>query len=87
MKTFVLAINAYHRLENIHEVSISETGNLSRLDSPSARFLIKLDLVRKCWIYARYLKTKDSIGCYLIGKKWSMCRVLPDFVPAYKYNR
>lgn len=87
MMTFVLTMSAYHRLENILEVTISKTGNLAKLDSPSARYLIKLDKLRMCWVYTHYLETKDSIGCYQVDSKWSRCRVKPDFTPAYKYNK
>ena len=80
-------MTAYHRLENIHEITISESGKPCNMYDTHARFYIYLNEKRGCWVYKRYLKERDSIGNHKLDKKECMCRVYPDFEPVTKWNK
>ena len=53
MKIFILDRKAYHTLENIHHISISESGYSVQSHDSRVRYFIALDKNEEHWIYFR----------------------------------
>ena len=87
MRQFLLDRAAYHRLENAMQVSISETGHIAQDTDTRVRYYIKLDEVRKTWVYCRYLKQRDRYGLFVIDKVFAICRVYPNFPRVSEFNK
>ncbi len=87
MKAFTLDTAAYHRLENIHRVSISETGHPATDQDSRVRYLIVLDEKRLTWVYCRYSKERDRHGLFVPDNAFSVCRVYPGFKRASEFNK
>ena len=87
MRQFVLDRAAYHRLENAMSVSISETGHIAQDTDSRVRYLIKLDEVRKTWVYCHYVSKRNGYGFFVIDNVFSICRVYPNFSRVSEFNK
>lgn len=87
MKQFTLDSAAYHRLENMMKVTISETGHCATDQDSRVRYLIKLDETKQYWVYCRFSRTRDRYGMFLPDNCFSVCRVYPGFKRVSEFNR
>ena len=87
MKLFHLDMRAYHMLERVHYVNITESGHsVTRLD-PRVRYLIILDEKANRWIYYRFSNKRDDLREFIIASnKPARCRVFANFDQVSKYN-
>ena len=87
MKQFVLDIRAYHSLELVHHVCISESGHQVRLNNSRARYYISMDAKIKRWVFYRLSNEKNYFGEYSLIGKPIQCNVYAGFDQVSKYNR
>lgn len=80
-----LDIHAYHQLERIHYVSISDSGHVAQPRDSRVRWYIYVDEKEQALKCVRYLKDKDDVGDHLKEKEVHYCRVKPLFVLLHKY--
>ena len=86
MKLFFLDMRAYHMLERVHYVNITESGHsVTRLD-PRVRYHIALDEKAKHWIYYRFSEKRNEFREFVLIDKASKCRVFPKFEQVSNYN-
>ena len=86
MKIFTLDRKAYHLLEKIHHVSISESGHSVQPHDTRVRYYIFLDEKRSHWVYQKYIPKRSPVGDYLREDKISLCVIHANFDQITKYN-
>ena len=86
MKIFLLDRKAYHLLEKIHHISISESGHSVQPHDTRVRYYIFLDEKRSHWVYQRYIHKRNSVGDYIREDKISICAIHANFDQITKYN-
>ena len=86
MKIFVLDRKAYHTLENIHHISISESGHSVQTHDSRVRYFITLDEKEEHWIYYRYKKERNELGDFSLSEKYAKCAIHAGFDQVCKYN-
>ena len=86
MKIFSLDRKAYHLLEKIHHVSISESGHSVQPHDSRVRYYIFLDEKRSHWVYQKYIHKRNSVGDVTKDKKISLCVIHANFDQITKYN-
>ena len=86
MKIFTLDRKAYHLLEKIHHVSISESGHSVQPHDSRVRYYIFLDEKRSHWAYQKYIHKRGPVGDYIREEKTSLCVIHANFDQITKYN-
>ena len=86
MKIFILDRKAYHTLENIHHISISESGHSVQSHDSRVRYFITLDKNEEHWIYYRYERKRNDVGDFILNKKPARCAIHAGFDQVSKFN-
>ena len=86
MKIFKLDMRAYHTLELVQHVCISESGHSVTRRNSRARYYILLDKVKQHWIYYRLSKIKDDVGEYILINPPGLCIIHAGFNQVSNYN-
>lgn len=79
-----LDIHAYHQLESIHYVTVSETGHIAQPRDSRARWYIFVDKDNKLKC-RKYTGNKGSDGDFFKEKRSHLCRVKPNFERITKF--
>ena len=86
MKLFFLDMRAYHMLERVHYVNITESGHsVTKLDQ-RVKYYIVLDEKVKHWVYYRFSDQRNEFREFKIINKPAQCRVFPKFDQVSKFN-
>lgn len=85
MIVFKIDIHAYHQLERIHYVSISDSGHIAQPRDSRVRWFLYINEKEKALKCVKYLSKKDDVGDHIKEKEEHYCRVQPQFVLLRKY--